>query len=114
MKNIFLISIILLFTNTTNAQKKEKTYKVLTACGTCQFDMASPNGCALAIKIADKTYWVDGSSISDHGNEHAEDGLCKCVKKAEVKGVFEENRFKSSSFTLIPEKKKKKKKMKNK
>ncbi len=93
-----------------NAQKKEKTYKVLAACGQCQFGMSSSNGCALAIKAGGKTYWVDGSSISDHGNEHAADGMCKCVKKAEIKGEFIENRFRASSFVLIPEKQKKDKK----
>jgi len=109
MKNLTLIVCILLFSVTSLAQKKNKKYKVLTACGPCQFDMNSPSGCSLAIKIADKTYWVDGSSISDHGDEHAEDGLCRNVKKAEVKGTFDGNRFTSTSFALIPEKRKKKK-----
>lgn len=109
MKNLTFIICLLLFSTTTQAQKKEKTYKVLTACGQCQFDMASTTGCALAIKISDKTYWVDGSSISDHGNEHDENGLCRTVKKAKAKGTFDGNRFKSSSFALIPEKQKKKK-----
>ena len=110
MKNLIILSFIFLFSINTNAQKKVKKYKVLTACGQCQFNMNSTNGCALAIKIADKTYWVDGSSISDHGNEHAEDGLCKAVRKAKIEGNFDENRFKSSSFALIPDKRKKQKK----
>ncbi|PCJ28078.1 MAG: hypothetical protein COA97_02035 [Flavobacteriales bacterium] len=109
MKNIVLIVCIALFGINANAQKKEKTYKVLTACGKCQFDMNSPNGCALAIKIADKNYWVDGSSISDHGNEHATDGLCQTVRKAKIQGTFEGKRFTSTSFVLLSEKQKKKK-----
>ena len=82
---------------------------MLAACGQCQFDMSSPNGCSLAIQIAGKKYWVDGSSISDHGNEHADDGLCKRVRKAKVQGSFKDHRFNTSSFILIPEKKSKKK-----
>jgi len=108
MKNIFLIIITLLFINSSNAQKKVKTYKVLAACGQCQFDMSSPTGCALAIQIGGKNYWVDGSTISDHGDEHAEDGMCKTVRKAEVEGSFKDSRFNSTSFAIIPEKKKKK------
>jgi len=108
MKNPIILLIILLTSITVVAQQKEKTYKVLTACGQCQFDMSSPNGCALAIQLAGKTYWVDGSSISDHGNEHAANGLCKTVRKAEVQGTIEGNRIEASSFIIIPEKKKKK------
>ncbi|MBL4668601.1 MAG: hypothetical protein JKY30_05000 [Flavobacteriales bacterium] len=108
MRKLLLITTILLVSITVNAQKKVKTYKALTACGSCQFDMSSPNGCSLAIQIAGKTYWVDGSSISDHGNEHANNGLCKTIRKVKVQGYFEKDRFKATSFELIPEKKKKK------
>lgn len=107
MKNLILITCITFFSINADAQQKIKTYKVLTACGTCQFDMSSPNGCALAIQIAGKSYWVDGSSLSDHGDEHADDGLCKTVKKAEVQGTFKENRIDVTSFRLLAEKKKK-------
>ena len=112
MKNTILIISILLVSLTSNAQKKEKTYKVLSACGQCLFDMNSETGCALAIQYGGKKYWVDGSSISDHGDEHADDGLCKAVKKAEVTGTFVDNRFQATSFSFLDEKKKKKKKKK--
>jgi hypothetical protein len=110
MKKLFLITAILLISLTVAAQKKVKTYKVLAACGQCQFDMSSSTGCSLAIQVAGKKYWVDGSSITDHGNEHADDGLCKRVRKAEVQGSFKDNRFNTTSFVVIPEKKKKSKK----
>ena len=110
MKNLVLIVCVILFSVNVNAQKKVKTFNVLTACGQCQFDTSSPTGCALAIQIAGKIYWVDGSSISDHGDEHAEDGLCKAVRKAEVQGTIKENRIDVTSFVLLPEKKKKSKK----
>lgn len=110
MKNVLLLFCIALFSLTAIAQKKEKTYKVLAACGTCQFDMSSATGCSLAIQVAGKFYWVDGSTLADHGDEHAHDGMCETVRKAEVKGTFKGNRFNASSFTLLADKKKKKKK----
>ena len=107
MKNIVLLISVVLFSLTTQAQKKEKTYKVLAACGTCNFNMSSPTGCALAIKVAGKYYWVDGSTLQDHGNEHNADGMCKVTRKAEVQGAFKGNRFTATSFALLPDKKKK-------
>ena len=107
MKNLILLISIALFSLTTQAQKKEKTYKVLAACGTCNFNMSSPTGCALAIQVAGKYYWVDGSTLQDHGNEHNADGMCKVTRKAEVQGTFKGNRFNATSFALLPEKKKK-------
>ncbi len=110
MKRTILIISILLFTVATHAQKKVKTYKVLAACGQCQLDMNSPNGCALAIQLAGKKYWVNGSTISDHGDEHGPDGMCKTIRKAEVQGNIKGDRINASSFVLLPEKKKRKKK----
>ena len=103
---MLLVCVIFLSIN-VNAQKKVKTYKVLAACGPCQFNESSPNGCALAIKMADKVYWVDGSTLADHGNEHATDGMCKTIRKAEVQGKITGNRIDATSFALLPEKKKK-------
>tara|TARA_B100000809_G_scaffold257316_1_gene298671 strand:- start:6363 stop:6695 length:333 start_codon:yes stop_codon:yes gene_type:complete len=110
MKNLILIVTILFASLTVNAQKKEKTYKVIASCGSCQLDMTSKTGCALAIQYGGKKYWVDGTEIADHGDEHAEDGFCEATRKAEVKGTFKDDRFIATSFKLIPEKKKKKKK----
>lgn len=111
MKNIILILSILTISLSANAQKKEKTYKVLASCGTCNFEMSSETGCALAIQYGGKKYWVDGSTLQDHGDEHdPEGGMCETIRKAEVKGSFDEKRFNANSFVLIPEKKKKKKK----
>jgi len=109
MKNLILIISVLLISFNVNAQKKEKTYKVMASCGTCQFNMNSETGCALAIQFGGKKYWVDGTGINDHGDEHADDGFCNAIKKAKIQGTFEGKRFKASSFELIPEKEKKKK-----
>ncbi|TXB66877.1 hypothetical protein FRY74_01465 [Vicingus serpentipes] len=107
MKNIVLLISVVLLSLTTQAQKKENTYKVIAACGTCNFNMSSPTGCALAIQVAGKYYWVDGSTLQDHGNEHNANGMCKVTRKAEVQGTFKGNRFNAKSFALLPDKKKK-------
>ena len=107
MKNLILLFSVIFISLSINAQTKEKTYKVLTSCGSCQFDMISETGCALAIKYGGKKYWVDGSGIADDGDEHAIDGFCEATRKAEVTGTFKNDRFLASSFELIPEKKKK-------
>ena len=39
--------------------------------------------------MPEKKYWVDGTGIADHGDEHAADGFCEATRKAEVKGTFE-------------------------
>ncbi|KIQ19195.1 glutaminyl-tRNA synthetase, partial [Flavobacterium sp. MEB061] len=48
--------------------------------------------------------FVDGTTIHDHGDAHAEDGFCNAITKASVTGTIEKNRFKATSFTLIKEK----------
>jgi hypothetical protein len=110
MKNLILILSIFVATQTINAQSKEKTYKVIASCGSCQLDMNSKTGCALAIQYGGKKYWVDGTGIADHGDEHAVDGFCEATRKAEVQGTFKGDRFIATSFTFISDKKKKKKK----
>src|SRR6187551_1508003 len=106
MKNLFLIT--LLFTALlSNAQDKKETSKpqiVEVACGECQFGMRG-KGCDLAIRIDGKSYFVDGTKIDDHGNAHAKDGFCETIRKAEVTGTIENDRFKVVTFALLPEKK---------
>jgi hypothetical protein len=80
--------------------KKKKIYEVLASCGTCNFKMKA-EGCPLAIKWNDKVYLVEGTSIDDHGDAHADDGFCNAVKKAKVQGTFEGNRFKSTYFEIV-------------
>ena len=54
MKNLILILTILLASLTVNAQKKEKAYKVIASCGSCQLDMNSETDCALTIQCGGK------------------------------------------------------------
>jgi hypothetical protein len=109
MKNIIIIIGLLLVGYSANAQKKEKIYKVLASCGQCQFEMNSKTGCTLAIQYAGKKYWVDGTTINDHGDEHSEEGFCQATRKAEVKGTFDGDKFHATSFVILTKKKKKKK-----
>ena len=107
MKNFILVLSILSISISTYAQKKDKTYKVLASCGQCQFKMDSKTGCDLAIQVAGKKYWVEGSGIEDHGDAHAPEGFCNAVRKAKIKGTFKDDKFYATSFVLIAEKKKK-------
>lgn len=72
------------------------------ACGECQFKMPG-NGCDLAIRVDGKAYFVDGSSIDDHGDAHAEEGLCNAIRKAKVTGTVRDGRFESRKIELVNE-----------
>ena len=73
---------------------------VEAACGQCQFKMTEKSGCDLAVKIDGKSYFVDGTTIHDHGDAHADDGFCQAIRQVEVKGEIVDGRFKAESFTL--------------
>lgn len=105
MKKIVFLA-FLFMSITINAQDKKNTEKpqiVEAACGECQFGMKG-NSCDLAIRIDGKPYFVDGTKIDEHGDAHAKDGFCNAIRKASVTGKIENNRFKTTSFTLIKEK----------
>ena len=74
--------------------------EVDASCGQCQFGMPG-DGCDLAIRMEDKVYFVDGSSIDGYGDAHAKDGLCNCVRKAIVSGKVANGRFVASEMTLV-------------
>ena len=78
-------------------------------CGQCQFKLNGKDGCDLAVRIDGKAYFVDGASIDDFGDAHADDGLCMCVRKAKVKGEIKDGRFVATSFDVLPAKEKTKK-----
>ena len=105
MKKI-LFMIFLFIGISIQAQNKkviDKPQIVEASCGECQFGMKGKS-CDLAVRIDGKTYFVDGTTIHDHGDAHAEDGFCNAIRKASVTGTIEKNRFKVTSFTLIKEK----------
>ena len=74
---------------------------VEAACGQCQFKMTEESGCDLAVKIDGKSYFVDGTTIHDHGDAHADDGFCEAIRQANVKGEIINGRFKAETFTLV-------------
>jgi hypothetical protein len=104
MKNLF--AIVLLFTALlSSAQEKKEVSKsqiVEASCGECNFGLKGKS-CDLAVRIEGKAYFVDGTHINDHGDSHAKDGFCEAIRKAEVTGEIVNDRFKVTSFTLLPE-----------
>lgn len=78
----------------------KKIQVVEASCGECQFKLEG-KGCHLAVRIDGKSYFVDGTSIDEHGDAHAADGFCEAIKKAEVQGAIVNNRFKATYFKLV-------------
>jgi len=71
------------------------------ACGSCQFGLPGSE-CALAVRFDGQAYYVDGTSIDEHGDAHAADGFCNMVRKARVGGQLEGERFHVTAFELQP------------
>lgn len=101
----FLLFAMALSVHAQEKKEKPKTQIVEASCGQCQFGMTEKKGCDLAVRIDGKPYFVEGTSIDQHGDAHAQDGFCNAIRKAEVSGVIVNNQFKATSFTLIEEKK---------
>ena len=78
----------------------KKIQIVEASCGECQFKMEG-KGCELAVRIKGKSYFVDGTSIDDHGDAHGKEGFCEAIRKAAVQGEIVNNRFKATYFKLI-------------
>ena len=93
--------VLFLFAFAANAQQ-QKTQIVEASCGQCNFGIKGKGGCDLAVKIDGKPYFVDGVKMDNHGDAHAHDGMCSVVRKAEVSGEIVDNRFKATSFKLLP------------
>ena len=83
------------------AVKKVTNRVVEASCGQCQFGMGG-SGCDLAVRIDGNSYYVDGTAIDDHGDAHAGDGMCNCVRQAKVTGQIKDDRFAVASFELLP------------
>ncbi len=109
MRQIFISFVFSLFITTIQAQKTgsiavpDSTKKILqveASCGQCQFGLTG-KGCNLAVRINGKAYFVDGTSIDDHGDAHAKDGFCEAIRKADVQGEVINDRFKATYFRLV-------------
>ena len=77
------------------------TQVVEASCGECQFNMEG-SGCDLAVRIDGKPYFVDGAKIDDHGDAHSPQGMCNCIRKANVTGEIKNGRFVASAFDILP------------
>ena len=119
MKSLFIFVLLSFFTMAAFSQNKEakmsipdSTKKIQTveaSCGSCQFGLEGSD-CSLAVRIAGKSFYVDGTKIDDHGDAHAKDGFCNAIRKAEVQGEIVKNRFQATYFKLLkPEIKEEKK-----
>jgi hypothetical protein len=104
-----LLPYLLLFFSFVSYAQEPKEIKesqiVEASCGQCQYKMKG-NSCDLAVKIEGKAYFVDGTTIDSHGDAHASDGFCTTIRKAEVTGKIENDRFIATTFVLLPEKEK--------
>lgn len=90
MKTLFVFFVSIVFFSSLSAQSKtsvpdpeKKIQTVEASCGQCQFKLEG-KGCDLAVRIGEKAYFVDGTSIDQHGDAHASDGFCEAIRKAEV------------------------------
>ena len=108
MKNLFLLLFFCTATLASMAQTKEsrtpdKTKEVLTveaACGQCKLGLPGTS-CDLAVRMNGQAYFVDGTSIDQHGDAHAKDGFCNAIRKAKVQGEVKDGRFKATYFQLV-------------
>lgn len=100
----FLSTLFLFVCMAVMAQDHTKIKVVDVSCGQCQFGMKA-HGCALAVRLDGKSYFVDGASLDDFGDAHAADGFCNAVRQAEVIGEVKNGRFVATYFKLVPFKK---------
>ncbi len=107
MKTVFKFTFIVLMMavvacqSATESKKEIQTVQVLEAsCGVCQFGMKGDD-CELAVRLDGKPYFVDGTSIDEHGDAHDKAGFCNAIRKAEVEGQLVNGRFKVTKFKLL-------------
>lgn len=100
MKKVpFLLVSFLLFSCN---KAKEKSIVAEISCGQCQFELKFQKGCDLAVRVDGKAYFVDGAHIDDFDDAHDKNtGFCEVIRKANIIGSIENNRFKATSIKLI-------------
>ncbi|MBN8833994.1 MAG: hypothetical protein ABS68_12125 [Niastella sp. SCN 39-18] len=108
-KILFSLFTFLFFSFVAHAQNQEAgTYdstlqlmNVEASCGQCNFGLEG-EGCALAIRIGKKAYFVDGVKIDQFGDAHDKEGFCEAVRKAQVQGKVTRGHFKASYIKILP------------
>lgn len=97
MKQGFLLLLMICLIACSNGHEINQVVEL--SCGQCNFDMKKPKGCDLAIRIEEKSYYVDGFSIDDFGDAHDEKtGFCEVIRKGLVSGTIIDGRF---AMTLV-------------
>ncbi|MGE0480402.1 MAG: DUF6370 family protein [Phycisphaerae bacterium] len=86
---------------TTSTPTDRSARMVEAGCAMCIFHMPGIQECRLAARIDDRSYLVRGSSIDDHGDAHAADGLCNTARSANVWGVVDGGYFVAEQFELV-------------
>ena len=110
MRSTFLILFIWISATVSAQNKNAKVGKLdnnkpllftEAACGECKFGLKGEN-CDLAVRINGKSYFVDGVHIDSLGDAHAKDGFCNSIRKAQVQGEIQNDRFVATYFYLPP------------
>lgn len=103
MKQLILLSVILFLAACGSINKSNEPISGIydVSCGQCNYNMTG-DVCELAIKINGHFYYVEGTRLHDHGDAHAEDGLCTVERKANVHGQLKKGVFVAESFELLP------------
>ncbi len=107
MKSLLVTTAFILFSSAAFAQLRatpdstKKVQIVETSCGQCQFGLKTKKGCDLAVRIDGKAYFVEGTTIDEHGDAHASDGFCEAIRKAKVQGKVKDDKFKVTYFKLL-------------
>jgi Family of unknown function (DUF6370) len=118
MKQFFSLIFVLALAFNTMAQTtavatgtrdpKKPLQEAEVSCGKCKLGLQGKT-CEMAVRIDNKSYYVDGADIDSFGDAHAHDGLCNAIRPAEVQGEMVNGRFKISYIKLIPQVKKEEK-----
>ncbi len=77
------------------------TLLVDAACGQCRLGLPG-KGCDLAVRVAGRAYFVEGTGIDSHGDAHSSTGFCNAIRQARVQGKVVGDTFNVSYFQLVP------------
>lgn len=103
-KSFSIVIVILVMTSCATMKNNDAVIEGVydVSCGICNLEMTGDD-CELAIIIEKKKYYVEGSGINEHGDAHANNGLCSVIRKANVKGVIKNGVFVAEKLELINE-----------
>ena len=105
----FSSNIVLPFQNEFKSEHTMRVNLIVDAsCAKCQMGKNNDDECLLAVEINSDIYYVEGTTIDDHGDAHAIDGFCNVVRKAHVEGIIDDGRFYLDKFRLLKYREKKK------